>query len=318
MLSDRQIRRVTEQRVVVIDEVNIANNHISARDQYGTTLMLSFDSSQPVVVIPKQGESWIVERYNTTWKLKQRQQSGDSNINADIVVQGDTVTINADDSVNINGTTVLVNGQTILTGSISTPSMYSSPISIPILMGAANSYQGFGFTNVRVEPAARFNAVRTNQSGSHTAALNDYFTFYVELGPKGSVWGILTSFLTRTNGGVYTFSMASVTDTNGALSDTQPAPYRSLSSNVDTYFSSTTDSFFNGYPMQFVIGGNPGDVYTSESRDTFNRWVINGGPGIYAIKVAVTSKNASSTGYQCDISGIAFVRLNEAGYLGGF
>lgn len=74
MISDRQIRRVTEERIVIIDEVNTTNGHISMTDQYGTTLYASLDFMQPVVVVPQIGETWVAERRNTSWYLKRKQQ----------------------------------------------------------------------------------------------------------------------------------------------------------------------------------------------------------------------------------------------------
>lgn len=72
-LTDRQIRRMSEERIVVIDDVNIATKYVSMRDQYGTSLQASMDFSSPVITIPSPGEIWTAERRNTNWYLKHKQ-----------------------------------------------------------------------------------------------------------------------------------------------------------------------------------------------------------------------------------------------------
>lgn len=90
MLSDRQIRRVTEERIVIIDEVNTGTGHISMQDQYGSTIFASLDFSQPVLVVPQVGETWVAERRNINWYLKRKQQrpSDMAELNpGDVVIQ---------------------------------------------------------------------------------------------------------------------------------------------------------------------------------------------------------------------------------------
>jgi hypothetical protein len=188
--------------------------------------------------------------------------------------------------------------------------VYASPLVVPILLGASTSYDGFGWTNVIVDSTVRNCAVRTNSSGFHTPAINDYLTFYVTLGPQGSRWKMMAGFKSRTDGGTFQVSAASVTETSGVLSDTAPGSYVNLFT-VDTYAFVDADSDQNSPGI--TITGAPGDVAT-----TYSGGLLNGGPGVYSVRLKVTTKNGSSTGYRCDLTGIAFVRLNALGFSGGF
>jgi hypothetical protein len=190
------------------------------------------------------------------------------------------------------------------------PSVYATPLMVPVLLGEANSYDGFGWTTVTVDSTVRHGAVRTNQSGIHTAAVNDYLTFYVTLGPKGSSWATDFGFKARTDGGTFEVSIASVTDSSGVLSDTAPGSYVTLFT-IDTYASVNADA--SAVAPLFTITGDPGDVAS-----TFSGGLLNGGPGVYSVRLKVTTKNGSSTGYRCDLTGIAYVRLNAIGFSGGF
>jgi len=76
MASDRQIRRMTEQRSVIINNVDTTNNNISMTDQYGSTLSASIHFGDPVISVPKQGEEWVVERRNNDWFLKDKATVG--------------------------------------------------------------------------------------------------------------------------------------------------------------------------------------------------------------------------------------------------
>lgn len=74
-LSDRQIRRVTEERVATINEVNTTTGQITMVDHYGTILNASLDTSSSLTSIPMAGEIWIVQRRNTNWYLVRQQKS---------------------------------------------------------------------------------------------------------------------------------------------------------------------------------------------------------------------------------------------------
>ena len=50
-----------------------------------------------------------------------------------------------------------------------------------------------------------------------------------------------------------------------------------------------------------------GDAYTGAA-------TINGGAGVYKLQLKVTGQNAASTGFVCDITYLAMVRLDDNGY----
>src|SRR3954470_22278265 len=97
MLSDREIRRMTEQRIVIIDEVNVENNHVTMRDQYDTLLYASLDFSSPIITVPAQGETWIAERTNTSWRLIKK------NITSDALTHLDPGSTFINDDLRIDG-----------------------------------------------------------------------------------------------------------------------------------------------------------------------------------------------------------------------
>ena len=168
------------------------------------------------------------------------------------------------------------------------------------------------------------NAAFTNQSGFHTAALGDYFTHNVTLGPYGSMWAVIVSFNGRPDGGKFLFSLASVESPNpnrpppneGTLTD-DDLIYVSLLATVDTYSAVAGDDTNNGTLGAFRMLGadgarlttftGGGDAYTGAA-------TIDGGAGVYKLKAEVTDKHADSTGYVCDLTYLAVVRLDDNGY----
>ena len=63
---------MTEQRTVIIDEVNISKGYVSAHDQYRTPIQLTINFSDPLIVVPAQGETWLAERRGSDWFLSKR------------------------------------------------------------------------------------------------------------------------------------------------------------------------------------------------------------------------------------------------------
>lgn len=61
-----------KRRRVQIDEVNIATNSVTGKDQYGLTFQITYGPYYDgnVVSFPKQGENWIIEQYRQEWRLK--------------------------------------------------------------------------------------------------------------------------------------------------------------------------------------------------------------------------------------------------------
>mgnify|MGYP001560073583 CR=1 FL=1 len=225
------------------------------------------------------------------------------------------------DSVSFSGSGGAATLRYALVGANPNPlavSGFDSPQVIPILAGEANSYDGFGWTSVTVDAAVRNNAKRTNQAAFHVAAVNDRLTHYVTLGPQGSFWGLLMTYKAIATGGKAEFALASVTDTDGVLSDTAPGAYVTHASwVVDTYAAVAADATLNGYAVRLILDGASGDTLTtltSIAGDLHG----DGGPGVYSLRAKVTGKNVASAGFEVAITGLAFVRLNEIAFLGGF
>ena len=62
----------TKRRRVQIDEVNVAQNVVTGKDQYGLTFQITYGPwfDHGTISVPKQGENWIVEQYRQEWRLK--------------------------------------------------------------------------------------------------------------------------------------------------------------------------------------------------------------------------------------------------------
>jgi len=203
---------------------------------------------------------------------------------------------------------------------------YTSPLVIPILMNEFNTYDGFGWTWVAVDNTVRYGAVRTN-AHLRTPALNDYLTHGVTLGPTGSIWGLSLTYKGGPDCGKVQFSLASVATPNpgragssdeGTLDDDIPTYIDLRNALADFYNSSAVDASYNGLIGAFRIMGAAGDPFTTLTTggDTFTSFdTIDGGPGAYRLRAKVTGKNASSTGYRAEITGLAFIRLDDSGSL---
>jgi hypothetical protein len=213
-------------------------------------------------------------------------------------------------------------------GGTTSTNVFATPAAVPLMFAEAGPSDGFGWTRVRVEPASRGNAVRTNSYTGHTAAVNDYLTGKVTLGPKGSVWGVTATYLRRPEGGQFRVALASVATPNparagvndqGTLVGTASVTYIEPAGwpLFDTYDTTVYDDRFNGF-HGFRVMGDPGTAFTTVTvgGDTVTGYdLIDGGPGVYNVRARVTGKAAASTGYRCELSGLAFLRLDDDGYL---
>lgn len=154
----------------------------------------------------------------------------------------------------------------------------------------------------------------------------------VRLGPYGSVWRFNLVADTGTDCGRLKFSLASDPENDiGGATPTIPDGYLSLDpendltfvdlkvdpnvgpvyhDNIDLYAVSPAVSYVNSI-AEFRILGQPGDALTSASvtSDGYaNTNVLDGGPGMYWVKMTVDGKNASSSAYRCSIRGFWIVR----------
>lgn len=108
---DRSTRQQTEERVVDIVEVNPSANTIQVRDSYSTLLNVSIHFQDPILVMPKVQERWIVERRGNEWFLKKKAENGTSIRPFSKLAPGD---------VRIEGEHVYVLGDTVVEGDITT------------------------------------------------------------------------------------------------------------------------------------------------------------------------------------------------------
>ena len=62
----------TKRRRVQIDEVNVAQNVVTGKDQHGLTFQITYGPwfDHGIISVPKQGENWIIEQYRQEWRLK--------------------------------------------------------------------------------------------------------------------------------------------------------------------------------------------------------------------------------------------------------
>lgn len=189
----------------------------------------------------------------------------------------------------------------------------TSPQTIPLLYGASWNYDGFAFTSVAADAD---NVVPGGWIRTNSGTQNAYFTIYVTLGPQGSHWALIGGWKAQADGGIITVSLANVTETAGVLSDTPPGSYVSFSTR-DIY--NATTSFNEGLIGDFIIDGADGTLLTDFSTGTDSEQHMDGGSGVYSLKVSCSTKNASSSGYRAELYGLAFVRLNDSDdFLGGF
>lgn len=104
MLTERQINRQTERRIVTITEVNVPERKVVARDEYGGTLPIGMFLTGDIVTVPAPGERWVAERHGNQFILSLRVADEIANLEP-----GD-VQIKASGNVYIEGTEVLING----------------------------------------------------------------------------------------------------------------------------------------------------------------------------------------------------------------
>jgi microcystin-dependent protein len=100
---DRNVRYATETRVIRITEVNTTNRMVIGSDDYGTTVYVSMHLLDPVLVLPKPGEYWLVDRAGSDWLLSKRidpESLQDLNP-GDVKIAGETIHLKGD--VLING-----------------------------------------------------------------------------------------------------------------------------------------------------------------------------------------------------------------------
>lgn len=155
----------------------------------------------------------------------------------------------------------------------------------------------------------------------------DIAIMYFRLGPRGSAWGLNFECDRGSDCGIVHTSWQVVSEDSGALGNGAGFEgglgliFDSYAGAAPTFYTADSPSFdlynaapslhqnFDGY-SQFRIMGQEGDLITANATtnadDPFFKH-FDGGPGIWACKVMVNGKNASSSGYRVRIEN-AFVR----------
>lgn len=145
-ITDRQIRRTNEQRVVKIDDVNMPKDHISMVDQFGTQLQAIIHFADPVTVIPRPGEHWIAERRGADWYLTKKATNNTLRVFApgDVIVNGDLFSKSIQGIVNADGTTAGGSGFSIVKATGTYTITYDTAfLAAPLITLAKNDPVGY-------------------------------------------------------------------------------------------------------------------------------------------------------------------------------
>lgn len=177
----------------------------------------------------------------------------------------------------------------------------------------------------------------TYPAGGYWKCTNDvtYVSWVVNLGPKGSVWGIRPLIAEGTNYGKLEVQFASLSWTNYYTGD---PPYEI------GQFTGLTGSAGNGYTggqpveggnsfvtldyidcyaaadnvfriesdyQKFRIAGDDGVLGTSFTSNIRGWYDWDGGSGLHRVKLVTNGQNASSTGYEMRLGGFALFRLDD-------
>jgi hypothetical protein len=193
-----------------------------------------------------------------------------------------------------------------------------SPAAIDLLTNTAGPFDGLNFGPATVDARVRRNAYLGNVGND-----GDYFSHLVTLGPKGSIWAMSASFAIAPDAGKLDFSLASVASPNpnragvddaGTLTD-NALSYHLLTS-ADAYNAAFLDAELGG-TSPFRITGDDGAPFTAflGANDPYTGFrQIDGGAGVYAVRVKVNGKNVASAGFRARMTGLAFYRLDDNGF----
>jgi hypothetical protein len=104
--SNRDMRRV------VIREVNMEANFVTAEDAFGASFQISVDFLAPVVAIPVPGELWLVSKRGYDYYLERKLESGEEELSIEQLSPGDRRILTTG-TIYLDGADVRINGQTI-------------------------------------------------------------------------------------------------------------------------------------------------------------------------------------------------------------
>lgn len=199
-----------------------------------------------------------------------------------------------------------------------------SPITIPIDFCLSSNFGGPIVDNTLVRNCYITNTKNGVASNvTRTPALNDKFTTpYFFLGPKGSMWEPVIYWLGDTSGGQIGLELSSIgedtargADSGGSL-DHATADWIEIDNGIIEDLSVATGETSHNY-IPFRLTGNPGDPFTTfgDSADPeTSANTIDGGSGVYSLRVTVVDAGSSSGGYLAQISAITLVRVDDNGW----
>lgn len=160
-----------------------------------------------------------------------------------------------------------------------------------------------------------------------TPGTADYFSFMVQLAPRGSVWGLAWSADVGPDFGKATLALASLLyqredrpsgDPQGKIDD----GFDETDTDIDYVDITTIDCYSATAAVAgqaswvgLVVGGEPGDKLTDFGglgTDPLTGYsLIDGGPGWYRLKVRVNGKHASSSSYKLRFRDVGVGRLGD-------
>lgn len=189
---------------------------------------------------------------------------------------------------------------------------------MPVTAASHGPVDALNWTNVVIDPRVRRNAYLENNG-----ALGDYFTRKVALGPRGSIWGLTYEYAIGPDGGRFDIQLASVASPNpnrggvndaGTLTD-NALSYHALATFQESYDPVFADSYLNGF-YAFRIAGADGAAFTAfGANDPYTGYrTIDGGAGVYSIRLVVSGQNGASSGFKCRITALTMLRLDDAGF----
>ena len=156
-----------------------------------------------------------------------------------------------------------------------------------------------------------------------------YVSFVVNLGPKGSRWGMRPLIAEGINYGKLEVQFASLSWTNyytgsppydeggfTGLGLGQPVEggnsFVTLET-LDCYAAADNPFRIQSSYRRFRIAGDDGDLGTAFTSEITGDYAWDGGSGVHRVKLVTNGKNASSTGNEMRLGGFALFRLDDLG-----
>jgi hypothetical protein len=150
-----------------------------------------------------------------------------------------------------------------------------------------------------------------------------YITWRFMLGPFGSIheWSLL--YRTGPDHGIVTGYLASIpeddaasgyADDTGILKDISTLNFIPFTLDVNGYSAALARNVHSFWPTHGLrVMGQPGDPFTTITFDAFSGlYFIDGGPGPYALKLAVDTKGGAATSYKFDLQMLRHKRIDWA------